>query len=85
MKWSNRLGVFRFATLRSSTVSLDSAARCCYCVYPSIFQRTSRNFAPALPEGTRIFRVSPPSFSISTAFDISYERLLINYMLKQYS
>jgi len=39
MKWSNRLSVFSFAPFRSSTLSLDSVACCCFCVCPSSFQK----------------------------------------------
>jgi len=42
MKWSNRLGDFLFATFRSPTLSLDFAARCCFCVCPSSPGRISR-------------------------------------------
>ena len=87
-EWSNRLRVFSFAPFRSPTLSLDSAARCCFCVCPPIFQRILRNFSPALPEETRILRVLwhlSSNFSISITFDIGCERLLIRYILKEYS
>ena len=85
MKWSNRLSVFSFAPFRSSTLFLDSAARCCFCVCPSIFQK---NIPPAFPEETSILRILwhlSSTLSISISFGIGCKRLLTKYILKEHS
>ncbi len=88
MKWSHQLSVFRslrFVLPRFPWTLPPAAAFVCV---PPISKRTSRNFPPAFPEETRIFRVLrhlSSNFSISITFDIGYECLLIKYMLKQYS
>ena len=76
MKWSHQLSVFRslrFVLPRFLWTLPPPAAFVCV---PSFSKRTSRNFPPALPEETRIFRVLrhlSSNFSISITFDISYE------------